>query len=188
MIIETILSLLPILTNFDILLNKEIINLWNPLITKLMILISYLFDPLVIIILSIIIAIIIYKKQPKKSLFLLFSISLGTISLILLKMLIHRDRPINSLIHETGYSFPSGHVVLTTIFFLFLIYIFKDNIKNTFKKYLFISSNILLIVIVAFDRIYLNVHWFSDILAGISLGLFWITFLFLIFKIKTKSF
>ena len=64
MIIEKILSLLPILTNFDILLNKEIINLWNPLITKLMILISYLFDPLVIIILSIIIAIIIYKKQP----------------------------------------------------------------------------------------------------------------------------
>ncbi|RLG10216.1 hypothetical protein DRN73_08395 [Candidatus Pacearchaeota archaeon] len=102
------------------------------------------------------------------------------------KDLIQRPRPISSLIPVSGYSFPSGHALISIIFFTSLIYFFKDNIKNKNLRYTFITINILLFLLIGFSRIYLNVHWFSDVLGGFLLGLFWIGFSILFFKIIKK--
>ena len=84
---------------------------------------------------------------------------------------------------ETGFSFPSQHAVMAIIFFSLIIFLFAEKIKNNFLKYLFIGANIILILLIGFSRIYLKVHYFSDSLAGLALGLFWLTFLILIFRV-----
>jgi undecaprenyl-diphosphatase len=74
------------------------------------------------------------------------------------------------LIPETGFSFPSGHTTLSIAFFGVLIYLFKDEIKNKTLRYLFITISLLLPFLIAFSRLYLNVHWFTDVVAGLFIG------------------
>ncbi len=75
------------------------------------------------------------------------------------------------LIEKTTYSFPSGHATLAVAFFGMLIYLFKDKIKNKTLRYTFITANIFLMILIGITRIYLNVHWLTDVLAGYALGL-----------------
>jgi len=111
----------------------------------------------------------------------------GLLFEVLTKVIIHRARPENALIEVSGYSFPSGHATMAIIFFSLLLYSFKDDIKNKALKNIFIASNIIFFLIIGLSRVYLNVHWFSDVLAGFGLGLFWLTLLILIFKIIIAS-
>ena len=72
-------------------------------------------------------------------------------------------------------------------------YIFIDEVQylknpSNFLKYLFVLSNVFLILLVGWSSIYLNVHWFSDVMAGLALGLFWLTFLILVFAVAAKLF
>lgn len=71
---------------------------------------------------------------------------------------------------------------MATIFFLVFLLAFKDDIKNKYLKYAFIVAVILTFISVGFSRIYLSAHWFSDVLAGFVLGIFWLTLLMLVFK------
>jgi len=80
----------------------------------------------------------------------------------MLKIIIIRPRPIFNLIELTSYSFPSGH---TTIMFTLFILIFYN-----FPKYKYIWLVISLII--AFSRLYLGVHYFTDVIAGVIIGLY----------------
>ena len=177
-----------LVTKLDIWLNAKIILLWGPLLNKIIIFITNIVNPTNLFILSIILfGILIYKKKWYYSLLLLFSMTGGLLFEVLTKVIIHRARPENALIEVSGYSFPSGHATMAIIFFSLLLYSFKDDIKNKALKYIFITSNIVLFLLIGLSRIYLNVHWFSDVLAGFALGLFWLTLLILIFKIIIAS-
>jgi undecaprenyl-diphosphatase len=104
------------------------------------------------------------------------------------KHLVGRLRPLDGLIPETGLSFPSQHSLMAIIFFSLVIFLFTEKIKNKVLKYLFIFSNLFLIILIGFSRIYLRVHYFSDVMAGFALGLFWLTFLILGFAVVIKLF
>lgn len=142
-------------------------------LTKLMIFITHIGDKYTIAIFSIILLLLLmfHKKDYIKSKVFISSMALGVILSQGLKYIIQKPRPIDQLIIETGYSFPSGHVTLSFVFFGMLIYLFKDEIKNKFLRYSFIAINILLILLIGISRIYLNVHYFSDVIAGFVLGL-----------------
>jgi undecaprenyl-diphosphatase len=173
-----------LITKLDIWLNAKIVLLWNPLFNEVMIFITNIASPINLFILSIILfGFLVYKRKWYHSLLLLSSMIGGLIFEFLTKIIIHRARPENALIEVSGYSFPSGHATIAIIFFSLLLYSFKDDIKNKTLRYIFIIGNILLFLLIGFSRIYLNVHWFSDVLAGFSLGLFWLTLLILVFKI-----
>ena len=101
----------------------------------------------------------------------------------LTKFLINRPRPAGGLILETGLSFPSQHALMALIFFSLVLFGLVKKISQTWLKFVFIAANIFLIVVISFSRLYLRVHWFSDIVAGLALGLFWLTFLILVFRI-----
>ncbi|MCA9460267.1 MAG: bifunctional DedA family/phosphatase PAP2 family protein, partial [Nanoarchaeota archaeon] len=166
-----------LITRIDVWLNAKMILLWNPLLNKIMIFITNIASLTNLFILSIILfGILIYKKKWHCSLLLFFSIVGGLLFEVLIKLIIHRPRPENALIEVSGYSFPSGHATMAIIFFSLLLYSFKDDIKKKSLKYIFIISNIVIFLLIGTSRIYLNVHWLSDILAGFSLGLFWLTF------------
>lgn len=168
----------------DIWINTKIVLLHGPLLNKVIIFITNLASPYCLLVLALILfGILIYKEKWYSSFLLLFSMTGGSLFEILIKIIIHKTRPENSLIDVAGYSFPSGHATMAIIFFSLLIYSFKDDIKNKILRFCFTTGNILLFLVIGFSRIYLNVHWFSDVIAGFSLGLFWLTLLILVFKI-----
>lgn len=112
------------------------------------------------------------KKRKKQSFVLIFSLCFGYAIKEIIKSVVQRERPLNQLLQETGYSFPSGHAVFSVILFSMLIYFYKDEIKNKAGKILLIAGGIFLIILIGFSRIYLNVHWFTDVIGGYALGFF----------------
>lgn len=173
---------------FDQFINNKITELWGPALTKAMVILTDAASPENLLILSTLLALFfVLKKKNFQALFVLFSMAGGAILHLFLKSLIARPRPENSLITETNFSMPSGHATMVAIFFSLLIYLFKDKIKNKILKNIFIAANIILIISIGFSRIYLNVHWFSDVLAGFTLGLAWLLILIFIFKKFDKT-
>ena len=90
----------------------------------------------------------------------------------LVKILVRRDRPeLINLIHETSFSFPSGHTMVSVTLYGFIIYLISKSKLSKKIKCLFISLLTLLITLIVTSRIYLGVHYFSDCMAGIALAL-----------------
>lgn len=84
-----------------------------------------------------------------------------------LKFILQRPRPTEyRIIDETGYSFPSGHSMLSMAFYVFIIYLIYKNVKNKYLKITLITILSLLILMIDISRIYLGVHYTSDVCAG----------------------
>lgn len=101
-------------------------------------------------------------------------INLGTIALInqILKRLVQRPRPNEfRIIEETGYSFPSGHSMASAAFYGFLIYLINKKLKNKKIKIALISALSILIILIGMSRIYLGVHYTSDVYAGFAISI-----------------
>lgn len=93
----------------------------------------------------------------------------------LIKYLVARPRPSEPLVEvlktESGYSFPSGHVMFYTIFFGFLMYMVIRYLPRGPKKSISFALLVTIIVLIGISRIYLGAHWFSDVVAGYLVGL-----------------
>lgn len=90
-----------------------------------------------------------------------------------LKFILQRPRPTEfRIINETGYSFPSGHSMISMAFYGYLIYLIYKHINNKYLKWSLISILSVLILMIGVSRIYLGVHYTSDVCAGfiISIG------------------
>ena len=91
---------------------------------------------------------------------------------VIFKNVIMRERPIISLIEKpSDYSFPSGHTMCSIAFYGFIVYLLLKNVKNYFLKWLIIFIFAMLVIFIGISRIYLNVHYFTDVIAGLILGL-----------------
>ena len=92
-----------------------------------------------------------------------------------LKQFFQRPRPLTPLLQEAkGLSFPSGHAFMSFAFFGLFIYVIYKNVRT---KWLKIALTILLLIIILMigaSRVYLRVHYASDVLAGFSMGLMWL--------------
>jgi len=167
----------------DIWLNEKVMLLWNFPLNEVMIFITNIASPVNLSLFSVLLFfILIIKKKWHYSILLVTGMTGGVLLEMMVKFLMQRERPMNSLIEISGYSFPSGHATIATVFFVLLLYTFKDDIKNKLLKILFIFTTVSAFLLVGFSRVYLNVHWLSDVVAGFALGLFWVTFLVLILK------
>jgi len=98
----------------------------------------------------------------------------GEISGQFLKFIIQRPRPLDGLEAENTFSFPSGHALIAVTFYGFLIYYFWRTAKSQAQKYLSLLLGIILILIIGFSRLYLGVHYFSDVIASYLLGFIWL--------------
>ena len=144
-------------------------NIINENRTKVVKLITNITSPLGVILSAVILIIIIKNKKIKISL----AMDLLGVTIInnLLKVIIARDRPnINRLVTETGYSFPSGHSITSMVFYGYLIYLIYKYIDTKKIKIPLIIILSLLIVTIGFTRIYLGVHYTSDVIGGFILG------------------
>ena len=95
--------------------------------------------------------------------------------MFLLKMFFQRDRPLSPLLRAAkGYSFPSGHALMSITFYGLIIFIVWQNIKIAWLKWTLTVLLALLIITIGSSRVYLRVHYSSDVLAGFAVGLMWL--------------
>lgn len=89
-----------------------------------------------------------------------------------LKRILQRPRPTEyRIIQETGYSFPSGHSMISMAFYGYLIYLIYRYVKNKYIKWISISLLSILICLIGISRIYLGVHYTSDVLGGFLISI-----------------
>jgi membrane-associated phospholipid phosphatase len=110
-----------------------------------------------------------------------YSIKVPTIAIssvllmLLLKGFFGRPRPLIPLLNEAkGFSFPSGHALMSTTVYGLIIYLVWQNVKRPALRWLLVSLLAIFILCICLSRIYLRVHYTSDVLAGISLGIAWL--------------
>ena len=90
----------------------------------------------------------------------------------ILKRIVQRPRPTQyRLIDESGYSFPSGHSMVSAAVYGFLIYLIFKKVKNRTLKWSLITILTTLIILIGISRIYLGVHYTSDVLAGFLISI-----------------
>lgn len=106
-------------------------------------------------------------KRNNYSLFLTAISIVSTSTMSILKNIIKRTRPdILRLINVSGYSYPSGHSMISVCVFGYLIYYILKTYKNNYLKYLLTTILSIIIISIGISRIYLGVHYFSDIIGG----------------------
>lgn len=106
---------------------------------------------------------------------ILISINLIIISIAnyTIKWLIQRPRPEESLrlVTEHGFSFPSGHSMVSMAFYGLLIYILWERVKNRYWKYAICTGLAILIMLIGISRIYLGVHYATDVMGGFLISI-----------------
>lgn len=153
-------------------------NLRSDFLTPVMKFITMLGSSYVIIGIAVLSFIVLFNKRwsilISLNLIFAFLLSQG------LKFVIQRERPFGyHLIIEKGFSFPSGHSMVSTAFYGFIIYLIYRNCQSGMKKYISITLLSILIVLIGISRVYLGVHYMSDVIAG-----FFISISYLILYIK----
>jgi len=135
--------------------------------------ITHLIDIPVIISWVLIVAFVFYRKQWKmESYLMLGNLALAGILIVTFKNIYQRPRPeILHLVEEKGFSFPSGHSLAVTIMVGTLIVILSQRIKNTIWRKIVQILLSLYIFSVLVSRIYLGVHYPSDVIASLCVGL-----------------
>lgn len=111
-------------------------------------------------------------KDKKTNVSFAICLILGVTINNVIKVIFARARPdVNPLMIENTYSFPSGHSMMSMILYGYLIYIIYNKFKNKKYKLLLISVLSILIFCIGFSRIYLGVHYVSDVIGGFVLGI-----------------
>lgn len=129
----------------------------------------------------------LFKRQWTKAFILAACLSGAGILNFLLKQLFERTRPdIFRVIAETGYSFPSGHAMGALCFYGLLAFIISLKLQKRWHKVLLFSTTILYILFIGISRIYLGVHYPSDILAGYLAGSTWLFFCISLYLLLTR--
>ena len=166
------------ISTFDNFIYNQVKKLINPNTTKFFKIVTELGNYTVMIP----IIIIFYLFNKDKSFNKYFTINLISVFLsnFIVKSIIRRDRPIDiNLIIEIGFSFPSGHSMVSFAFYGFLIYyLYHTDLKKPLK-YSLMTLLGFIILLIGLSRIYLGVHYASDVIGG-----FLLAFIYLVIYIK----
>lgn len=118
------------------------------------------------------ITLIILIKNKKIGLSIFTNLAVITILNQILKSILQRPRPTEyRIVEETGYSFPSGHSMVSMAFYGYLIYLIYKYVKNKYLKWTLITLLSFLIVSIGISRIYLGVHYTSDVIGGFLISI-----------------
>ena len=188
LLLTTIIYFLPLLS-IDIELSREIQEHRNSFLTSLMYAVSYLGNgriPFVLIGLATMIFFL--AKEKREAIFILGSASVSIVNTGL-KILINRHRPTSDLIQVLKdvqhQSFPSGHVSFYVSFLGFLVFLLlTQKYLKPILRYCISGTLLIFIITIPISRVYLGVHWFSDVIGGFILGLI---FLLTVIRIYLKK-
>lgn len=163
----------------------------TPFRTRIMRLITYLGNPQFLVPFNLLLLAFFIVDRKKWMAVRIVVVALGGLLIkLLFKYLFQRLRPLDPVIEGgvAGYSFPSGHALMSVVVYGFLVWWAAISIHNRWKQGIVVGLLIILIFLVCFSRIYLRVHYTTDILAGICFGFCWLIFsLWIVDKFEVKS-
>lgn len=149
----------------------------RPRLTQCLLALTHLHDPIVISVVAALITLyFIWKKRWYAALAVLLVVQGGMLLNLLAKQAFHRARPSfeNPLVTLTTYSFPSGHVVASTVFYGVLAALLISQTTSWRRACCIALTVLAMVVLVAFSRMYLGAHYLSDVLAGFLEAIAWL--------------
>jgi len=147
-----------------------IISIKSNTVTSIFKIITSLAGIKFMIIISIIV--LLLKKLKHKRYLIILNLINDVMLNNILKIIFKRERPLDlMLIEETGYSFPSGHTMVATIFYGFIIYLINKSNYQKKTKTIINTLLIVLIILIGISRIYLGVHYATDVIASYLIGI-----------------
>jgi len=157
---------------------RDAVHSWaSPPLTDAMWITTRLGSPFFVIGVSLIVAWRMARRGQEREAVLLVALCIGADALqALLKPVFQRERPSAFFGYPdpTSYSFPSGHAVLSICFYVALAAVIAPRIGSQMKKALVWGAAALMIALIGFTRIYLGVHYATDVLAGYAAGTVWL--------------
>ncbi len=169
---------------FDVAEFSLVNHLTNPLLTKIMILMSFLGSskfllPAYVILVSW----LLWKKQKRMALYYALIGIISTVLVHFLKIVFHKIRPSNPLSGALAtFGFPSGHAASSFIFYgLIICLVWRANLETKYKYLLSIILGLITLMI-SFSRIYLHMHFASDVFGGICIGIFFLSITVMLIK------
>jgi len=161
----------------------------NPGMTKLMLVITFLGKHNLLIPLNFVLILFFIYRKERWFATRVAALSLSSLLLMfMLKFFFQRNRPLQPVIDDvSGYSFPSGHALISVVFYGLFIHMIWHEVKTRWLRFTLVTTLGILILLIAFSRIYLNVHYASDVIAGIAVGFIWLVLsLNIIHRIEKK--
>lgn len=162
----------------DDLISRDLLvnSIRSDFLTSVFKIITNLGGSLVIILITILLSVLVKDKNTK--IYIIINLLLVFLLNLLLKNIIQRDRPFGyNLIIEEGFSFPSGHSMVSFGVYGFIIYLLYKSRFN--YKTIYIALISFLVLLIGFSRVYLGVHYLSDVISG-----YLVSFIYLIIFIK----
>ncbi len=173
---------------FDTSIFQKLSFLTSPFTTRLMLFFTFFgSDTFLFLAYTLLVAYFLFiKKSIKVSLGIAAIGIFSKVLLVFTKRIFKRQRPLDPLIpNVTGYSFPSGHAFYAFTFFGLIIYLLWQSEIRKRRKYLLSIAFILFASCVAFSRVYLHVHYASDVIGSFYLSMSWLAIsLWLLSKIN----
>ena len=136
---------------------------------------TYVGSPAAALAISFIACVVLYRRRRLAEVALLTVVLAGGELLnVILKLAFHRPRPEVAFLHLDTYSFPSGHAMLSTAAYGTLAYLAWSRWRTTPARVAVVLGAVVLVGLISFSRLYLGVHYLSDVLGGAAGGVFWL--------------
>ena len=137
---------------------------------------TFIGSPAVALAIATIVCVLLYRRRLLVEAALL-PLVLGGAELLnlVLKLSFHRPRPEYAFVHLETYSFPSGHAMISTAAYGALAYLAWSYLHTRPARLALITGTAALVALICFSRLYLGVHYLSDVLAGAAGGAFWLS-------------
>lgn len=184
-IILTVLVCTNTIEPLDNATSSFIISIRSPELTNTMNIITNISGSYALIVFTTLFIILIKKK--KYPLAITINLIAVFITSQLAKAIVERDRPLDMLVSAPGYSYPSGHSMVGLAYFSFLSYLVIKYIPNKIVKIILPIVFTITILLVGFSRIYLGVHYLSDVLAGFLLGAIYLIIFINIYPLEEQK-
>lgn len=161
----------------DLIVFEGLQSLRTPIGDRIMIDITRLGDIYVLFPFALLIFIyLMLRKQQPAAVHLIGAGAFAVIAIFVLKQVFGLPRPPLGLAGFETYSYPSGHTLGSTVIYGFLAILIADGIEAS-RRWIIYTCASLLVFMIALSRLYLGVHWLSDVMAGVFLGMIWISML-----------
>jgi membrane-associated phospholipid phosphatase len=163
------------LARWDISFARWLAGERSAVVTDIFRVLTFFGSPAVAVAIAAVLCFVLYRRRNLVEAALL-PVVLGGAELLnlILKLSFHRTRPEVAFVHLDTYSFPSGHAMISTAAYGAFAYLAWSRLRRRRSRLLLVSSTGLLVALIGFSRLYLGVHYLSDVLAGVAAGAFWL--------------
>ena len=137
--------------------------------------VTFFGSPAVALAVAAVVCVVLYRRRRLVDAALL-PLVLGGAELLnlILKLSFHRARPEVAFVQLDTYSFPSGHAMISTAAYGAFAYLAWSHLRTRRRRLILVAGTVVLVALIGFSRLYLGVHYLSDVLAGTAGGVFWL--------------